>query len=186
MQLNTPRLLLTSIGLGDLPNVHQLHSLKESDEFNTLGVPGNIEETEIILNSWIESKTSYVFSLTEKESKDFAGLIALILGKPKYQVAEVWYKTLPSFWGKGYTSEALQAVLTFAFRSLQLHRVEAGCATSNTRSIRVLEKAGMKLEGTKRKVLPIRGEWIDSFSYAMLETEFETRSNLPVKEDQSL
>lgn len=173
MLLNTPRLLLCPIGVIDLPNVHQLHSLKESDEFNTLGIPHDIGETETILTGWIASNESHVFSIREKESNNFIGLIALILGKPKFKVGEVWYKTLPSFWGKGYTSEGLQEVLSFGFHTLQLHRIEAGCATLNTRSIKVLEKGGMRLEGTKRKVLPIRGEWVDSFSYAILETEFQ-------------
>ena len=39
-------------------------------------------------------------------------------------------------------------------------------------SIHVLEKIGMQREGLRRKVLPIRGEWIDNFHYAILEDAF--------------
>lgn len=175
MHLLTPRLTLRSIEYADLASVHELHSLTETDEFNTLGIPDNIEETETILNNWIASPDSYIFSVEETESNEFTGLIALILGKLRFRNAEVWYKTLPEYWGKGYTSESLNEILTFGFLQLKLHRIEAGCATQNYRSMKVLEKAGMRLEGTKRQVLPIRGEWIDSNSYAILDTEFEPR-----------
>lgn len=181
MQLTTQRLSLRSIEYSDLANMHQLHSLKETDEFNTLGIPQDIEETETILNNWITSQDSYIFSVKETVSNEFTGLIALILGKLLFRNAEVWYKTLPQYWGKGYTSEALNEILAFGFSKLKLHRIEAGCAIKNYRSINVLGKAGMKLEGTKRQVLPVRGEWVDSNSYAILDTEFETRLSVNVK-----
>ena len=53
---------------------------------------------------------------------------------------------------KGYTTEALQLVVDFAFRELKLHRIEAGAMLDNIASIRVLEKVGFKKEGiAKRK-----------------------------------
>ena len=45
---------------------------------------------------------------------------------------------------KGYTTEALQLVVDFAFRELKLHRIEAGAMLDNIASIRVLEKVGFK------------------------------------------
>ncbi|MEL7146066.1 MAG: GNAT family protein, partial [Bacteroidota bacterium] len=59
------------------------------------------------------------------------------------------------------------------FDQLKLHRIEAGVAVDNQRSIRVLEKAGMTREGRKRKVLPIRGDWYDNYHYAILEEDFQ-------------
>jgi len=52
-----------------------------------------------------------------------------------------------------------------------LHKVEAGVATGNVKSIRVLEKVGMTREGLRRKILPIRGEWIDHYHYAIVESD---------------
>ncbi len=78
----------------------------------------------------------------------------------------------------GYTTEALDRILKFAFEELNLHRIEAGCAIENLASARVLEKAGFKLEGTKRKNLPIRGEWKDSFSFAILEKSAEHTASI--------
>ena len=52
---------------------------------------------------------------------------------------------------KGYTTEALQLVVDFAFRELKLHRIEAGAMLDNIASIRVLEKWGLKRRYSERK-----------------------------------
>ena len=57
------------------------------------------------------------------------------------------------------------------FEDLKLHRVQAGAATENIGSHKVMEKAGMMREGLKRKVLPIRGDWYDNYMYAILEDD---------------
>ena len=84
----------------------------------------------------------------------------------------MWFKVHKDFWNKGYTTEALIALLNFAFGEMKLHRIEEGCAVENIASARVLEKAGMIREGMKRKKLPIRGEWKDNFFYGLLREEF--------------
>ena len=78
---------------------------------------------------------------------------------------------MPAFWGKGYATEVVKTIIKFGFENLKLHRIEAGVATENTRSIRVLEKAGMIREGSRRKILPIRGTWKDNYHYAILEDD---------------
>jgi ribosomal-protein-alanine N-acetyltransferase len=62
-------------------------------------------------------------------------------------------------------------VIRFGFEELELHRIEAGVATENKASIRVLEKLGMTQEGKRRKILPIRGQWKDNYHYALLEDD---------------
>ena len=81
------------------------------------------------------------------------------------------YSLLPDYWGQGYATEAVRGLIGYAFEELGLHRLEAGVATGNLASIRVLEKAGMTREGLKRKILPIRGTWVDNFHYAILDED---------------
>lgn len=169
--------MLSPISLEDLKPIHELHSLPETDHFNTLGIPENIAQTEAILQSWIEKndaeeKRSITLKITVKDNQALIGLIAINLGLPKFKIAEVWYKLHSNFWGKGYATEALEKVLEFGFTTLDLHRIEAGCAVDNLGSIRVLEKVGMFREGRKRKVLPLKHGWSDNFHYALLATDF--------------
>jgi ribosomal-protein-alanine N-acetyltransferase len=99
----------------------------------------------------------------------------LNLGKVNYRTTEVWFKIHKDFWRKGYTTEALTKLLDFGFNDLKLHRIESGCAVENIASSKVLEKAGMKREGMKRKKLPIRGEWKDNYFYGILEEDFNKK-----------
>jgi [ribosomal protein S5]-alanine N-acetyltransferase len=174
--IGTLRLNLRELTLADLAAIHELHSLPETDEFNTLGIPADIQVTEKLLHEWLaeqkERRTKYVLAVEKSGTHEFIGLMGMNLGEAKYRVAEVWYKTHVKHWGQGYTSEALGALLGFAFNTLKLHRVEAGCAVENHASIRVLEKAGLIREGRKRKKLPIRGQWVDNYFYAILEEDF--------------
>ena len=176
IRLESSRLLFSPVSFDDLESIHELHALPETDEFNTLGIPQNIDETKSVLNEWINSATkkqAFTFKLELLEDRKFIGLIALNLGKPKFKSAEVWYKLHPSFWNQGYATESLNTVLEFGFNELKLHRIEAGCAVNNIGSIRVLEKVGMTREGRKRKVLPLKTGWSDNFHYAMLSTDLK-------------
>ena len=178
MQLQTDRLKMKELSLFLLDDIHQLHLLPQTDEFNTLGIPDTLETTQYLVSSWIEQqkavpRKSYIFCIELKETNKFVGLIALSLGKLNYRIAETWYKIHRDYWNKGYATEALKKLLEFGFINLQLHRIEAGCAVENGASVKVLEKAGMVKEGRKRKILPIRGTWVDNYFYAILETDFE-------------
>jgi ribosomal-protein-alanine N-acetyltransferase len=177
MKLQTERLIFRQVSADDIKNIHELHSLPETDKFNTLGIPETIQVTEKIINEWLvgqnaKPQTLYIFCLDLVDTNQFIGLIALNIGKPNYKTAEVWFKIHKDFWRNGYTKEALTKLIDFGFNVLTLHRIEAGCAVENIASIKVLEKVGMTREGIKRKKLPIRGEWKDNYFYAILEEDF--------------
>lgn len=74
---------------------------------------------------------------------------------------------------KGYATEVCKFLINFGFEKLKLHKVEAGVAVDNKASIKVLEKSGMTQEGLRRKMLPIRGEWKDSYHYAIVEDDLQ-------------
>ena len=174
--LMTSRLNLMLISISDHDKIHELHSLPETDRFNTLGIPKNSSETQKIVEEWIiknnnGKQTNFTFKVELITEKAFIGLIALNLGNPKYKTAEVWYKFHPDYWNKGYATESLHKIIEFGFDNLNLHRIEAGCAVDNIGSIRTLEKAGMTREGGKRKVLPLKNGWSDNFEYAILDTD---------------
>lgn len=178
IHLKSERLYLKPINLSDLEAIHQLHSLPETDEFNTLGIPQNIEQTQAIVEEWIsenQKENNRIFTFTITTQNHFIGLIALNLGKEKYKNAEVWYKLHSDFWNKGYATEALKTVINFGFDVLMLHRIGAGCAVENIGSARVLAKVGMTLEGRKRQNLPLKTGWSDNFEFAILSSDLHNK-----------
>ncbi|MDW7690934.1 GNAT family N-acetyltransferase [Flammeovirgaceae bacterium SG7u.111] len=174
--LHTERLILQEISWEDLNEIHRLHSTPEVDEFNTLGIPQNLEETRVIITPWITCQASsprklYTWKVILKESGEFLGLAGLTLSQDKYHMGEIYYKLLPTYWGKGYATEASKAMVKAGFDEFGLHKIDAGVATANTKSARVLEKIGMTREGLRRKILPIRGQWVDNYHYGILEDD---------------
>ncbi|MEL6977559.1 MAG: GNAT family protein [Pseudomonadota bacterium] len=67
--------------------------------------------------------------------------------------------------GRGLMSEALEAVVAFAFDELDLSRLEAACLPENARSRRLLERAGFVEEGRANAYLKIDGRWRDHVLY---------------------
>jgi [ribosomal protein S5]-alanine N-acetyltransferase len=176
MDILSNRLILTEISWADLEDIHRLHSFPEVDEFNTIGIPDNIEETKVLIRPMIEGQSdsprrSFTWKIITREVNEFIGIAGMNLSCDKFKLGEIYYKLLPQYWGRGFGTEISKTLIKFGFENLHLHKVEAGVATDNVKSIRVLEKSGMTREGLRRKILPIRGEWKDNFHYAIVEDD---------------
>jgi RimJ/RimL family protein N-acetyltransferase len=82
----------------------------------------------------------------------------------------------PAYGGRGYATEAVEAVLRICFELLGLRRVTAGCFADNEASRRLMERVGMRREAhTRRDSLHRSGAWLDAMTYAMLADEWRSR-----------
>ena len=64
--------------------------------------------------------------------------------------------------------EAIEAVVHYAFNTLDLSRIEAGCLPENTPSRALLETCRYKYEGVAQAYLQINGRWRNHVLYANL------------------
>jgi RimJ/RimL family protein N-acetyltransferase len=177
LSFDTDRLTIRLIKESDLESIHQLHSIAEVDKFNTQGIPKDIDETKQIMDRWFsgfkkEPVQSLTFAILNKADQRFVGIIGILIGKPRYESAELWYKLHPDHWGNGFATEALKRMIAFLFEEKACHRLEAGCAVDNLASVKVLEKSGMIREGRKRKLLPLKSGWSDIYEYGLLEEDY--------------
>ena len=69
------------------------------------------------------------------------------------------YKTDGALLRRGYGAEAVNAVVEFAFRGLQLHRIEANILPRNEASLALAKKCGFSEEGRSPEYLSINGVW---------------------------
>lgn len=176
MEIQTTNLVLVDVDWMDIEDIHRLHLYPEVDQFNTIGIPSNIEETKEIMRPVIErvageEQKYYAWKIRVKSTGRFIGLAGFSLSLDRFKSGEIYYKLLPAEWGKGYATEVSKALIRLGFETFKLHRIEAGVAVENKASIRVLEKSGMSKEGLNRKILPIRGEWVDNYQYAIVEDD---------------
>ena len=82
--------------------------------------------------------------------------------------AEVGYWLGEAYWGRGIVPAALRALVPAAMDHFKLTRVAAGVYSNNPRSMRVLEKAGFRREGTQRAAVLKRGDLLDLVVYAVV------------------
>jgi len=109
-----------------------------------------------------EAGNAWPFFIFADSNQSLVG--AITLSNVRRGVAEtgtLGYWIGHRFAGRGYGTEAVGAILAWAFNDLNLHRVEAACVPENVASRRVLEKTGFQLEGRARAYLKINGDWSD-------------------------
>lgn len=76
--------------------------------------------------------------------------------------------------GKGLSSEAVRAVVTFAFDVLGLHRVQAAIMPRNASSLRVAERCNFRKEGHALRYLQIAGSWENHDLFAITTEEWSS------------
>ena len=94
---------------------------------------------------------------------------------------DVGYELHPDFWGKGYASEALKAIITHCFANdfpFKVNRITATTDVVSPKSISVLSKLGFKEEGILREY----GYWKDRFNdvrlFSLLRKEWALNKEL--------
>ena len=106
----------------------------------------------------------------------FAGELTLSsIQRGPFQSAYIGYWIDEALAGLGYVPEAVVACLRFAFTELALHRVEISIIPRNAASRRVVEKLGIRFEGTAERMLSIDGKWEDHARYAITLEEWDER-----------
>ncbi|HUG49286.1 MAG TPA: GNAT family protein [Candidatus Limnocylindria bacterium] len=81
-----------------------------------------------------------------------------------------------SLWGKGFGTDALQALLDFGFGELRLERIWLDVYDYNVRGRRSYEKCGFVPEGTKRRGVYRRGEYSDVLLMSILRDEWAAQT----------
>jgi RimJ/RimL family protein N-acetyltransferase len=183
--VETERLILRPIEVGDWPAIHRYASLPEVVRYLP-HEPFTEEDASAFALRWSEQARQLELAgskhgdqwpemlvVQHRADGRIIGHIPFERFSPKYRTREIGWVLDPRYQGKGYATEAARAVLDLAFRQLGLHRVVATCDPRNTASYRVMEKLGMRREGHHRKDVQIRGEWSDEYFYAILEEEWK-------------
>ncbi len=111
------------------------------------------------------------FAIERKRDRRMIGTIGFMWVSYEHRSGEVGYSLARDCWNQGYATEALSAVLRFGFDVLKLNRIEAQHEADNPASGRVMEKCGMKFEGTLRSRIFNKGRFSDVRLYAILRDD---------------
>ena len=132
----------------------------------------SIDETREYLSHTIEKDETWALVL--KSEHRVIGSVGLH-HRDVETVREIGYVMHPDYWGNGYMTEAVKAVIRFAFEDLRLDIVQIGHFPENARSKSVIRKCGFQYEGTLRRSYKIfDGTVKDDCRYSMTREEYES------------
>ncbi len=145
IKLETPRLYLREFTIADVHMLYHMHQDPAVTRYTGDPLPwDSLAQTEkvlveVILPQYKNGIGRWAVHL--KETDEFIGWCGL---KQVDDEIDLGYRYMQKYWGKGYATEAAQAVLQWGI-SQQLPNI-IGCAdTENIASIKVLEKIGMRM-----------------------------------------
>jgi RimJ/RimL family protein N-acetyltransferase len=186
MSENKPLLRGASIWLRALEEEdldHQWQVVNNSDvaQFTSYQAPQSRLDVQVWHDTIVRGggDRKYFFVISPLGSTDFIGLISLFnfesrIGGPELGIA----LNDPQRWGKGLGTDALNAMLDFAFGSLPINRIWLTTGAENERAQRSFKKAGFSVEGRIRKHILRHGRWEDSLLMSILRSDWEQLDRL--------
>lgn len=148
------------------------------DEFSD----GKASFYQIVKNLRIEAKAQRSLPFVMEIDKKIAGQITVAnINYGSTRSAYIGYWIAEEFAGKGYTPLAVAMAIDHCFQILNLHRLEITIRPENLKSLRVVEKLGLRSEGLRPKYLHIDGDWRDHLVFAINKDEYNESLVLKMK-----
>ncbi len=138
---------------------------------------GDIAVTRMLLSAWTEEAgeiNNYHWAIVLKEGRVLIGDISVMHVDEYQETGNVGYCMGRCWWGRGLMTEAFREVLRYCFKEVGFYRVSGSHAADNIGSARVMEKCGLKTEGTRRRAfrLLLSGERVDIVDRGILREEY--------------
>lgn len=179
--IETERLTLRRFKISDAGDLLKCMSDGEVTKYLRVETAKNIDDVKKPLLQWIkkydEDKSFYRWGVELKKTGELIGLICASAQSERDMIAESGYRFARKNWNKGYATEALKAVINFMIFEVGFNRVEACHSTNNPASGRVMQKAGMKYEGTIRDGYLCGLGFQDSCLYGIIKEDFKSLEN---------
>jgi ribosomal-protein-alanine N-acetyltransferase len=136
----------------------------------------SIEETrQVISDIWLshyDEPNFYQWAIELKDIQEPIGSIGAVKSDDKTQMVHIGYCIGKAWWRKGYVTEALIRLVRFFFEDVGVNRIESRHDPRNPNSGKVMQKAGLRYEGTS-----IQSDWnnqgiCDAANYALLAKDY--------------
>lgn len=179
-RIETERLILREYKIED---AEQVFNNWASDplccQFLSFEPHKDLAETKKILQIWIENydNGSYDWVIETKTDHEIIGSISVTNGHHAFDIksgiAEVGYCFGSKYWGHGYATEALRAVIEYLLNEAGMYLIEARYISGNPASGRVMQKVGMKKESVlrSRRINKVTKERNDLIVYSITKDE---------------
>jgi RimJ/RimL family protein N-acetyltransferase len=170
----TERLILRKFTYDDVQDILDFISHPSVSRIVT-----EIEATETGTKKYIDLKNSYELfekdkcfdlGIARKADGRVMGLVTLIC--KNHLQGQIGWALGINYRGKGYATEAAEALIGYGFNVLGLHRIYADTTDANSASWRVMERLGMRKEACLKEAEYRDGKWLDFLTYGILASEW--------------
>jgi ribosomal-protein-alanine N-acetyltransferase len=173
--LETDRLVLRRLEADDLEDLFEYASDPELARYTSWPAHESTDDTREFLNHVLALyKNGEVapWGVVYKADGKLVGTCGFLDWYLDSSRAEIGYALSNAYWGRGLMTEAVRRIIAFGFRKMELNRIQGRCEVENIGSSRVMEKAGMKLEGVLREHEYAKGRYLDMAMYSVLRREW--------------
>lgn len=175
-ELETPRLRLRKLTLEDVPMYYErLGSSTAVTKYMLWNPHQDISESIASLQKVLrryEEGRCYRWGITLRDTDSLIGIIDLLRFEEETGTCSFAYMLGEAFWGLGYGTEAVKAVLRFAFEEMGAIAVIADHMTANPASGAVMRKAGMSFVQTLVNAYEKEGILHDADQYRITREEW--------------
>lgn len=173
--LETERLILRETTEADAPELFELYRDPEMTRFITFSTHTSIADTLDFLG-WManafKQQESIRWGIVLKLADRLIGTGGLHFWKRELRMMEVGYHIGRPYWGNGYATETLRALVDFGFERMNLNRIEGRHNAGNDASGQVMKNVGFQREGIWRQREIKDGGLIDVVQYSLLREEY--------------
>ncbi|MRR09602.1 N-acetyltransferase [bacterium] len=178
--LETARLRLRGFRTDDARDVFEYSSDPEVTRFVFWSPHATVQESSDFVNRHVQLAGNGELSswaVEHKADDKLIGTCGFTWWRPEHGKAELAYALSRTYWNQGLVTEAAAACIAYGFDALKLNRIEARCMPENIASERVMQKCGMRYEGTMRQTMMVKGRYVDLKLYAILCGEWKGRDD---------
>ena len=168
LPIRTERLLLRSREPRDTDDLHAIYGRQDVSEFLLTPSLARDELEDMLADR--ASAEEDGFGLVLELDGRVVGEVGLVFRSPT--VAELSWVIHPDVGGRGLATEATAALIDLGFGHYACHRIFAELDPRNTASMRMCERLGMRRESHRLSDFWSKGEWTDTYEYALLASEW--------------
>lgn len=175
-RIETDRLILRRYKIEDADAMYKnWASDSEVTKFLTWQPHSSVDVSRSIIEDWLKEYSDekyYQWAIVLKDNgNEPIGGISVVHMNEDISMVHIGYCLGRAWWRRGIMSEALKAVMDFMFDTVEVNRVEARHDPRNPNSGKVMQKCGMKYEGTLRSADRNNQGICDACYYALLRSE---------------
>lgn len=173
--IETNRLILRPFNIDDAEDMFNNWASNDNvTKFLTWPSHSSVEITKDVLKQWTETYSdlkTYHWAIMLKDINQVIGDISVVKMDEECLTVELGWCMSEKYWGQGIMPEAAKAVCDFLFDEVGFNRIAALHDSNNSKSGRVMQKIGMKYEGTKRQASKNNQGICDIVLYAILKED---------------